>query len=235
MVLMVLGACGQTRPYDSVAVLIIDRMADVISDLEACSFKLNTAVDVSDPENGLIKHFSDYEVYMSGPDKMLVNAHGPEGHRQYMYNGQQLAYYSFDEHNYGIVRTPETTIRTIDSLHAHYGIEFPAADFFYPAFTDDLLEHSDVVRFLGLDRIDGKEYFHILASGKEVSYQFWISNDGFNLPSKVVIAYKGKEGNPQYYASFSAWQLNPDLPAAMFDFLPPPGAASVRIMSKKDR
>lgn len=65
-------AIAQSNKYDTLAVLIIDRMTDVIGDLESCSFKLNVANDVNEPSKGLVKHFSDFEVYMGGPDKMLV-------------------------------------------------------------------------------------------------------------------------------------------------------------------
>ena len=72
ILLMVLSLSAQTKKYDTLAILIIDRMADVIGDLESCSFKLNTASDMTDPSNGLVKYFSDYEVYMDGPDKMVI-------------------------------------------------------------------------------------------------------------------------------------------------------------------
>lgn len=235
LILISIGVAGQSKHDDSLAVLIIDRMADVISDLESCSFKLNAATDINEHGSGIIKHLTDYEVYMSGPNKMLVNVHGYKGHRQLMYNGKRVAYYSFDEHNYGVLQAPETTIKAIDQLHTEYGIEFPAADFFYPAFTDDLLEHSDSLRFMGLLRMEGKEYFQVVAFCKEVIIQFWIHNDAYNLPAKFAIIYKNQPGNPQYTATFSEWQINPVLPVSMFDFLPPPGAAKVRVMAKTGR
>jgi len=229
------GASAQTKQQDSIAILIIDRMTDVIGDLQSCSFKLHTVNDVMDTSLGLVKQFADFDVYMSGPNKLLVNAYGQKGHREFLYNGQELAYYSFKEHNYGVILAPANTIAMIDSVNALYGIEFPAADFFYPSFTDDLLEDADTIRFLGMDDIDGNEFFHIMALGKDVNFQFWVSNDAYDLPAKFAITYKHMPGSPQYLASFSEWQVNPDLPAAMFDFLPPPDAAQLRIMSKNDR
>jgi hypothetical protein len=226
---------AQTKLQDSTAILIIDRMTDMIGDLQSCSYKLHVLNDVWDTSLGLIKQFDDYEVYMSDSNKVMVNAYGHKGHRQFLYNGQQLGYYSYDEHNYGVIPAPSTTLQMIDSVNTNYGIEFPAADFFYPAFTDDLLEQADTVRFLGKEEIEGKEFFHIMAIGKDVNFQFWVNNDAYNLPAKFVITYKHMRGSPQYIASFSDWQINPALPSAMFDFLPPPGAAQVRIMSKTDR
>lgn len=228
------AALSQEKHHDSLAILIIDRMTDVIGDLQSCSFKLTAANDVRDSSSGWVKHFSDFDVYFSGASKMLINVRGHKGHRQFMYNGEQLAYYSFRENNYGIIPTPATTIETIDSVYTNYGYEFPAADFFYPAFTDDLLQDAETLRFLGTETIHGKEYFHILASGKKTDFQFWVTNDAYNLPGRFVITYKSEPGSPQYQASFSDWQINPTLPDAMFDFLPPPNATKVRIMSKTD-
>jgi hypothetical protein len=225
-------ALAQSKNYDSIAVRILDRMSSVIGDLESCSFKLKVANDHMDLSGGLVKYFADYEVYLSGPDKMLVNVHGIYGHRQLMYNGEQLAYYSFDENNYGIVNAPNTLIATFDSLNRKYGIDFPAADFFYPAFTDDLLENSDSIRYLGIETIGGNEYFHIIAYGKEISVQFWINNDAYNLPESFSISYKQKRGNPQYIGLFSDWQINPKLPKAMFNFSPPPQATKVKVLAK---
>ncbi|MDR2919501.1 MAG: DUF2092 domain-containing protein [Tannerella sp.] len=229
------GVFPQSKQQDSLAILIVDRMSDVIGNLESCSYHLSTTTDIVDPLFGHIKELASFEVFISGPDKMLVNAHGYRGHRQLMYNGNELAYYSFDENNYGILPVPATTIQMIDSVHTHYGIEFPAADFFYPAFTDDLLNEADLFRFLGIVRMEGKEYFHLVASTKDKNIEFWINNDAYNLPAKFVITYKTQKGNPQYHASFSDWQINPVLPEAIFDFLPPAGAAQVRIMSQNEQ
>lgn len=230
--LLFFNVMAQTKTQDSVAILIMDRMSDVIGDLGSCSFHLNTSSDVVDSNNLLVKKFSNFEVYMNGPDKMLVNAHGWKGHRQFMYNGDVLAYYSFDENNYGVIPTPDNIVSMIDSVHDVYDIDFPAADFFYPAFTDDLLEDADTVRYVGMDKIEDKEYFHIMAFGKNKIFQFWIDNDAYNLPSKFCITYKNQPGHPQYWAEFSDWKINPDLPDAMFDFQPPPRATELRILSK---
>jgi len=233
--LICLGMTAQTKTIDSLAVIIVDRMTDIIGDLESCSFTLQTAKDITSTESGLVKQFADFNVFMSGPDKLMINGVGDKGHRQMWYNGEQLAYYFREEHNYGIIPAPATTIRMIDSINQAYRIEFPAADFFYPAFTDDLLEHSDVLKFLGRSIINGQECFHILSSNNEMTIQIWISSDAYNLPLKYAIRYKTKEGNPQLEATFSDWKVNPNLPSAMFDFEPPPGSVQVRIMSASQK
>jgi hypothetical protein len=120
----------------------------------------------------------------------------------------------------------------IDSIHQNYGMDFPAADFFYPTFTDDMLEVFDDIVFLGKRTLNDKACWLILASNEEMTAQIWFSADAFTLPHKFVILYK-KDGNRQFEATFSNWQLNPEIPQAVFDFLPPPQARKVSIMPRK--
>lgn len=226
---------AQAKKQDTLAILLIDRMTDVIGDMESCSFKLQIGRDTTTAEWGTWKRFTDCEVYMSGPDKLLVKYFNDRGHKQIMYNGEQVAYYFREEHNYGVIPAPATTIQMIDSVNKAYHIDFPAADFFYPTFTDDLLANSETLRYLGRSTLNGQECFHILATSKDITLQIWIASDAYNLPVRFAITYKNRPGNPQYEASFSDWQINPRLPDAMFDFEPPPGSTKVRIMSSTDK
>jgi hypothetical protein len=51
---------------------------------------------------------------------------------------------------------------------------------------------------------------------------------------KFAIVYKTQKGAPQYVATFSDWQINPSVPDAMFNFLPPPGATQIKLVSKSE-
>jgi len=226
-----LGLAAQEEQKDTVAVMILQRMSDVIGDMNSVSFDLTTSIDVDDYKYGMIKQFGRDEVYLVGPDKMLVHEYGYKGHRGFWYNGETITYYSFDENNYAVIPAPDNIIATIDSVHHTYGIIFPAADFFYPTFTADVLDYFDDVIFLGKKIVDGMECFHILATNKDMSAQFWIANDAFNLPHKFILTYKN-ENNRQYESTFSNWKLNPEIPNSAFNFLPPPQAVEIYLMPK---
>lgn len=224
---------AQETRIDTVAVKILDRLSDVIGDLGSCSFTLNTSQDVIvDYELGLIKHLDEHKVYMVGPDKMLINSRGDRGRRGYWYNGTELAYYSYDENNYAVIGAPSNIIATIDTVNKIYGIDFPAADFFYPSFTADLVDNSDQIIYLGTVYANGKDCFHIIAKSEDMSVQFWLADDALLLPVKMVIVYYKKNPSEQYEATFSGWRINPELPDAMFEFMPPPGANKVKMLPK---
>jgi hypothetical protein len=229
--MVTIGIAAQQTQKDTVAVMILQHMSDVIGDLNSVSFELITSVDEMKNEYGIETHFGHNEVYMVGPDKMLIHTKGEKGHRGFWYNGETFTFYSFDENNYAIIDAPPTIIETIDTIHKTYDVRFPAADFFYPTFTEDVLDYFDNVIYLGQKVVHGEECFHVLASNDKLNAQFWIANDAFNLPKKFILTYKDKE-NMQYEATFHNWHVNPEIPISVFEFLPPPKARQISIMAK---
>jgi len=220
---------AETHRTDSVAVMILNHMADVIGDLNSCSFKVTASIDVADHDLGIIKQSESDKVILVGPNKMLVDANGDKGHRGYWYNGSQLFYYSFAENNFARIDAPADILSTVAAVNSNYGIDFPAADFFYPTFTDDIIRQFDTVAYLGTKVVEGQECFHILVANKEQTVQFWISNDAYFLPKKFVITYKNL-GNTQYEATFNDWSLNAEIPNSVFEFVPPPSAAEITLL-----
>jgi len=223
---------SQEQKVDPVAILILDKMSDLIGDLESCTFDLTSSDDALDPDYGWITHYSQSAIIFDGPNKMHVNRKGDEGNQGFWYNGEIVTYYSFDENNFVTIDAPETTLATIDSLNIKYGTEIPAADFFYPAFTDDLLEAFPTILYLGKKGIGTKECYHIKASNPEMEVQFWISDDTYNLPVRYNIVYKGKS-HMQHESNFDNWDLNPNIPPSVFEFIPPKNAAEIKILAKK--
>jgi len=222
---------AQESSYDTTAIKILDRMGEKIGELSSCSYTLNNSLDVADPELKIIKYLIINDVYMVGPNKMKIESRGDKGHRGYWYNGKHIVYYSYDENNYAVLDVPPTIMETIDSLNRAYGIDFPAADFFYPYFTDDLIENSNQIVYRGKSNVNGKECSNILAVGSEQSIQIWIDDDSA-MPMKFVIHLYKPDSHIQYEGTFSNWILNPTLQDSMFEFTPPANANKLRLIAK---
>jgi hypothetical protein len=223
---------AQAPRIDTVAVSILDRMSAMIGDLGSCSVTIRSNYDIHNKNLGLVKHSDEEQLFLHGPDKLLVRSEGDRGSRDFFFNGQTLSYYSLDKNQYGQIQTPTSTImEMIDTVNKMYGIEFPVADFFYPTFVDDILSESKQLVYLGITKIDGKECFHIAGTASDKTFQFWIANDAYYLPMKVVIVYTNKEMNPQFEAVLTNWQVNPNLPDALFEFAAPMKAKKIKLMS----
>jgi len=220
----------QIRRIDTVAVAILDKMSAVIGDLSSCSVTIKSNYDVTSKHLGLIKHSDEEQLFLHGPDKLLVKSDGDHGSRDFYFDGARFSYYSLDKNQYGQIEAPMSLVAMIDTVSKLYGIEFPAADFLYPSFVDDILADSKELVYLGLTKVDGKECYHIAGTAADKTFQFWISDDAYSLPLKMVIIYTNQEMNPQYEAVLSDWQVNPNLPDAMFTFTIPHRAERVKMM-----
>jgi hypothetical protein len=221
---------AQAPRIDTVAVSLLDRMSATIGDLSSCSVTIHSNYDINSRLLGLVKHSDDQQLYLHGSDKLMLHSEGDKGSKDLFYDGKTLSYYSVDQNQYGQVPAPGAVMEMIDTVNKLYGIDFPIADFFYPTFVDDILGESIELRYLGLTKVNGKECFHIAGTAKDKTFQFWIANDAFYLPLKVVIVYTSKEMNPQYEATLSEWQINPSLPESIFTFSPPFKARKIKMI-----
>lgn len=218
------------RRIDTVAVAILDKMSAVIGDLSSCSVTIKSNYDITSKELGLIKHSDEQQLFLHGSSKMLVKSDGDRGSRDFYFDGTRLSYYSLDKNQYGQIDAPLSLVEMIDTVNKLYGIEFPAADFLYPSFVDDILADSKELVYLGLTKVDGKECYHIAGKASDKTFQFWISDDAYTLPLKMVIVYTSEELNPQYEAVLTDWQVNPNLPDALFTFTVPHKAQRVKLV-----
>jgi hypothetical protein len=232
LVLLTLNTWAKESRVDSTALMILDHMSQVIGELQSLNVNIEIRNDVIDRESGLMSHFSESDLILDGPDKMLIHTKGGKGHRGFWYNGSRLAFYSFDENNYVIFEALPTTLQTIDSLNRAFGIDFPAADFLYPTFTSDLLANNDEIIFNGRTNIENKECFHIVVHGSEFTIQLWLSSGALTLPVKMLIINKSALPNLQYEATFGDWKINQAYPPSIFEFLPPPGSHEIKMLPK---
>src|SRR5580658_9652766 len=165
----------KVRRIDTVAVAILDKMSAMIGDLGSCSFTVKSNYDISSKELGLIKHSDEEHVYLHGPNKLMMRSDGDQGSHELYFDGTKLSYYSIDRNQYGQIDAALSLVEMIDTVNKAYGIEFPAADFLYPTFVDDILGESNELVYLGLTKVDGKDCYHIAGKGPDKTFQFWVS------------------------------------------------------------
>lgn len=220
---------AQTIKIDSTAVFILDRMSVILGELKSCIVTIRSNYDVNSQDLGLVKHSEEAHLYMSGPDKLFVGLEGLKGDRHYIYNGKTYSYYSATKNHYAQIDAPSNSIAMIDSLNKNYGVVFPAADFLYPTYVDDILAEANNLELLGMTKIDGKNCFHIAGMTKERTFQFWISDAPIYLPVKFQIAYINKPFNPQFEEYYTDWQINTILPDGIFEFVIPPNAKKIKM------
>ncbi len=143
-------SCNSSRDgeYDTRAVESLDKLTETIGELTSVSFTSDT-YQVNENEEETIK-LSDS--YFKGSNKMFIKNTGTNGNKNFWYNGEKFSYFLYDKNEYDILEAPDNTLALIDSIHNTYGVYFPAADFFDPTLTDDILENYDQLLYFGEEK-----------------------------------------------------------------------------------
>lgn len=213
---------------DSVSVYILKRMAANIQGAEAISVDVATFYDVAVDGMGYVKH-SDLSTVRIAPNRFLVERTGDKGEQLAVYDGSRLQVYNMARNTYSQIPAKGSAVQVMHTAATDYGMEFPAADFFYPAFANDAVASSTALSYIGMTGIDGQKCFHIVAVGGDMVWQLWVSADALTLPLRMVITYTGVEGSPQYQADYRNWDLGETANYAIFKFTPVPGAVEVKM------
>jgi hypothetical protein len=80
--------------------------------------------------------------------------------------------------------------------------------------------------------IHGTPAHHLAGRTETVDYQVWIGEGAQPLPVRAVLTYKNAEGQPEFRAQFSDWNLSPEVRDAQFAFTPPEGAQKIAFLAQ---
>ena len=85
----------------------------------------------------------------------------------------------------------------------------------------------DSARLVGEETVNGVATDHVALRGNTADLQLWIARVGDPLPQRLVITYRLAEGQPQYAASLTEWNLAPDVRDGAFTFTPAADAREI--------
>jgi len=233
LLVALLVGCNNSKKgaYDPKALNAIDSLGTTIGNLTSCSFALVNNIGHADTAKGMLSR-KQSKVYMRGPDKMYIYTEDDSTRKGYYYNGGHLALFNFDDLSYDTIKAPSNIVAAIDSVNKTFGIDFPAADFFYPTLTTDMLNDFDTIAVTGSTTIDGVKCKEINAISP--SKNVFISIDELtNLPKRLEIYYLGDKKGESYSITFSNWKTNPVLPDELFNFAPPANAVKSSLFINK--
>lgn len=218
--------------YEGEAVQALDLLTENMGEMNSCSFTLTTSEETLE-EGNWISTNKETDAYINGADQMYFYSVGDNSRRGVWINEGELSLFLFDENQFETRTVPKNLLRTIDSINENFKFHFPAADFFYPSLTDDLIDFADSL-FINEDKTaNGIAYKEIFAKTDEKEIFIWIDSET-NLPKQLEIYNFGADGmKKSYVGSFSNWVEDPKLPSKLFEFSPPENAVASEILKRK--
>lgn len=229
---IVLFSCSGNKKglYEEAAINALDDLTEVMGQLKSCSYTLNTSIINS--ESGTEAIYKTHDLYMRGSDKMYYYSESNNERLGHWYNGEELAVFNFGSNKYDIMDAPATIMETIELFNKDFKVTFPAADFFYPSLTDDIIQNCDTVIITGTKVVDEVECIEINATNENVDIYILIEKET-SLPKALAMYYMGDREGEHFLSMFSNWRKDPNLPDNMFKFSPPENSTQTSILTSK--
>jgi hypothetical protein len=101
----------------------------------------------------------------------------------------------------------------INDLH----MRLPLAMLLASDLPQELDKRVERVEYVEQTSILGAPAHHIAGSTDSVEFQIWVSAGKQPLPQRIVLTYPDAEGEPQFRASFSEWDLSPRVRDSTFE------------------
>jgi len=219
---------------DAQAMTILQRMADFLSQAQRFSVTTEIGFDVVQASGEKLEFGETRQFLIRRPDRVQVAITKRDGDTSgFIFNGQEIAVFNTREKVYATAARPGTLDEAIAYFINDLDMRFPLAELFSTRLAEALKAKVRSAYNVGPERIMGVPCEHIALRGDEADMQLWVAQGDQPLPCRLVITYRAAEGQPQFWAQFSDWNLSPDVSDAQFVFTPPEGAAKIAFAARK--
>ncbi len=138
--------------------------------------------------------------------------------------------FDLDEKVYATVSKPGTVDAAFDYFVTGLDMRLPLRELLKADLPRQLKDVVGNARLVAEEQLGGVATDHVAFRGPKTDVQLWIPRDGDPLPNRIVITYRVAEGQPQFEADLSAWNLAPDVPDRLFTFTPAAGAEQIPVL-----
>jgi hypothetical protein len=209
------------------------RMANFLAQLKQFSVTLDSGYDVVQESGQKIEFGERRQLTVVRPDRLRVDVERSDGSKAVtVFDGKAVTMFTPKSNLYATTEMPGdidgAIIHFVKDLH----MRMPLALMFVTSLPQELERRSLSADIVETTTLSGKPCVHIAGRGETVDFQFWIRTEGDPLPCKLILTYKKEEGQPQYWASFSEWNLLPNPPDSFFTLDIPKDAGRIQFLAE---
>ncbi len=162
------------------------------------------------------------------PDRLRVEVEQSDGDRNMIvYDGTTLTAFDATKNVYAQAAQSGGIDGTIMYFLKDLHMRLPLAMLLVSRLPDELERRTQSVDYVEKTSLYGNPAHHLAVRNETVDYQIWIAEGNQPLPLRVVLTYKNAEGQPQFRAQLSDWNLAPEVTESMFAFTPLQGAQKI--------
>jgi len=221
---------------DAEAMALIIDMAKFLAATPRFSVNIRSGHDVVQASGQKIEFGETRRVLVDRPARMRIDSEPSDGNRrQILFDGKTITVSSPLQNVYAQTTQPGGIDEALRYFKQELRLRMPLAPLVMNTFAAEL--EGRIVEIAGVESIEssGATTHHLAARGDTVDLQVWIADGAQPLPQRVILTYKDAEGQPQYWADFSDWNLNPAVGGSEFAFTPPASARKISFINQIKR
>lgn len=217
---------------DEGAVTIVKRAAHFLRDAKSFSVDTEMGFDVVQENGQKIEFGSKRKAMIQRPDKARFEWQRRDGKNGVLvFDGKDIWAHSPSHKVYATTPQPGGIDDSIELITEDLGIAAPLSDLFTSDVGKSLAEGLTDCYVVGTAIVGGATCDHVAVRNDYADYQMWIARGEQPLLKRIVITYREEEGEPQYWADLSNWNMNPSAGGSTFAFQPPQDAEMILFSS----
>ncbi len=223
----VVGLClVATGAFAADAMSQLMTMANKIARAKKFSVTMRMGYDVVQSSGQKIEFGEVRKVILKRPNYLRVDAKQSDGDMNgIVFDGRTFTQYSLTPNVYARLDLTGDIDRAVRFAVARFGVRVPLARMLVTTFPEEIRKLTTEVFYVEKDVLGEVPTDHIAGRTPDVDYQVWIGKD--NLPRRIVLTYKKAPEQPQFWASFTNWNMSPRITEDTFIFTPPKGAEEI--------
>jgi hypothetical protein len=223
----------QAGPEATDAKGILLRMANYLAKAQSFSVKLNDSYDTVQTSGEKIEFAATRKVIVSRPNGLRVEREDSDGKKNIVvYDGKDITIFSPSDNVYAQTAKAGGIDEAVKYFLKDLNMRLPLAVLLVSQLPTELVRRTESLNYVEKTTIYGQAAHHLAGRTETVDYQIWIAEGDQPLPLRVVLTYKLAEGQPQFRAQFSNWNLAPQIDSAQFAFTPPEGAKKIAFLAQ---
>jgi hypothetical protein len=207
---------------------VLERMAEFLAHAKQFSVNLRIGYDVVQPSGENVEFGERRKLTVRRPDDLRIEVEQSDGSKSLLvFDGKDITAYKEANHVYAVTPKPGNIDTALQYIIRDLGIRMPLALMVVSEFPAVLELRVESAAYVERSVVTAVPTDHVAARSANVDFQVWVAEGAQPLPQRIVITYKTAEGEPQFWADFSDWNLNPDLSKSLFEFTPPQGVQRI--------
>jgi len=221
-------------PEEAKAILM--RMAEFVAKTPAFSVSVRDSYDAYQKSGQKIEFAETRKITVVRPDRVRTEMEESNGDKNvFTFDGKALTIWNQSRNVYAQASKPGTIDDAVVYFVRDLHMRLPFAVLLLTTAPAELEQRTKRLDYVEKTSIFGTPAHHIAGRTDSVDYQIWIADGDKPLPLRLVLTYPASEGQPQFRAQFSDWDLAPETSASMFAFSPPPGAQPIFFLAQLPR